>query len=37
MKKIIITFGVISGLILAGFVFLISTLCGNETISIGPW
>ncbi|HEV7644905.1 MAG TPA: DUF4199 domain-containing protein [Pyrinomonadaceae bacterium] len=34
MKKIVITFGVISGLILAGFVFLISTLCGNETISM---
>jgi hypothetical protein len=34
MKKIIITFGVIAGLILAGFVFLISGLCASDTISM---
>jgi hypothetical protein len=34
MKKVVLIFGVIAGLILTGFVFLISTLCGNDTISM---
>lgn len=32
MKKVVLIFGVIAGLILAGFVFLISGLCASDTI-----
>jgi hypothetical protein len=34
MKKVVIVFGVISGLIMAGFVFLVTSLCSNGTISM---
>ena len=34
MKKVVLVFGVIAGLILAGFVFLIEGLCGDDVISM---